>query len=1069
MQSPKLFDRGLNQLIEDGQALAQLYTPEWTAFADRQDAGHGLIELAARLVELLAERVNRVPEKNLLAFLDLVGVERGAGVPAEAPVTFLLSNRSEEGALVPAGTQVATTQTESANAQVFETRDQFFATPARLVSAINLLPASDQYAVVPPLPLPPKPADLQSAAGIEILSPEASGLSAVEHALYLASATLFARKEAADIRLEFTVANSTRAVFSSAFLAWQRFDSETKQWTDIANVAYGQSGTDRVAVTFSALPGTGKSSIAGDEDAWIVCRLKTAPSDAPALPRIGGLVGFVATALAPTTFPVALVFNATPLDGSKPVFPFGERPRYGDAFYIASDKAFAPDIETATVHITLRPYTTADLQAIFASVVANTTITTRIAWQYLAAGGEWKTIQSFTHVLEVTAPTAANNQPTFRQLGATQQPATTAEKNATLFGTIGGSAVVDFTFAPPADAAAGEVGGVSSHWLRAVLLSQAPYGRDGFVRLNTNNTLTVVGPTFIPPIIETIAIDYQYSASPVALDRITTSNNFEIVKLQPPFFDQGKTFFPFIPLGDYAPGDATGFLGGSSAIYLSFDRAFGTAFISLLMLFLEPQGSADLVPETGNPQVVWEYLTAGKAWRPLDIQDGTADLTSSGIVGFLAPTDTVAEALFSQLTGGAPLYWYRARLQSGTYATVPRLKAVVLNTVMADNQQTLHDDWVLASGSGEPDQRATILRRPVLAGDIWIRENELPSEAERDALLQELTQLAIEEGAEMPDLADAIEPRPLPDGDREIWVRWLRVPNFRASGPRSRHYTLEAVTGQVTFGNGRDAGLTPPIGKDNIVVRGLRAGGGEQANVDAVPLAIKELKTSLPFIDKVFNLSGAVGGADPWTLDQISELGPQAIKNRRRAVSTEDFESITLETFSQIARAKCLATRAPANGKPVFKPGAVSVIVMPKGTERMPQPSKALLRRIEEFLRRHALGAIASDIHALPPVYLPVAIAAKVHTAKPQDASLVERRVVQALDTFFHPLFGGEHGDGWPFGRSVYISEVFAVIERVQGVDHVVEATFVDQPALSRMDVDENVLVASGTHQIAIV
>ena len=95
-----------------------------------------------RAVELLAERVNRVPEKNLLAFLDLVGVERGAGVPAEAPVTFLLSNRSEEGALVPAGTQVATTQTESANAQVFETRDQFFATPARLVSAIDELAAA---------------------------------------------------------------------------------------------------------------------------------------------------------------------------------------------------------------------------------------------------------------------------------------------------------------------------------------------------------------------------------------------------------------------------------------------------------------------------------------------------------------------------------------------------------------------------------------------------------------------------------------------------------------------------------------------------------------------------------------------------------------------------------------------------------------------------------------------------------------------------------------------------------------------------------------------------------------
>src|SRR5262247_4127905 len=74
MQPPKLFDRGLNQLIEDGQALAQIYTPDWTAFADPRDAGHGLIELGARLVELLVDRVNRVPEKNLLAFLDLVGL-----------------------------------------------------------------------------------------------------------------------------------------------------------------------------------------------------------------------------------------------------------------------------------------------------------------------------------------------------------------------------------------------------------------------------------------------------------------------------------------------------------------------------------------------------------------------------------------------------------------------------------------------------------------------------------------------------------------------------------------------------------------------------------------------------------------------------------------------------------------------------------------------------------------------------------------------------------------------------------------------------------------------------------
>jgi len=1055
MQPPNLFDRGLNQLIADGENLAQLYTPDWTNVGDPRDAGRGLLVLGARLVELLAERINRVPEKNLLAFLDLVGVERRAGMPAEAPVTFLLSNRSEEGALVPAGTQVATTQTEGTDAQVFETRDTVFATPAQLVNTINLLPTSDQYALLPPLALPPKPADVQNdAATIEILSGHASGLGVIEHALYLASAKLFARKEATDVGLQFTITSGSRAVFDSTFITWQRFNSDSKQWEDIANVTYATIGIDGVLVTFAGFPGTGKSSIAGDEGAWIACRLKRPPSQIPVLPRIGNVVGMIATAQPPPTQPDALCFNGTPLDASKPVFPFGERPRYGDAFHIASAKAFGPDIEAATVSITLRAYTVAELQAIFTGIPTNTTITTKVEWQYLADDGVWKTITTFTHTLNLTNLT---------------QTGSAADKDGTLFGTIGGSPIVAFHFAPSSDAAVGEVAGTNSYWLRAILLSQAPYGRDGFVRIGQNNALVVVGPTFIPPIIEKIEIDYKYKTSAIALDRITTSNNFEFEKEQPPFFGQGKTFLPFVALSDYAPADVAGFLGSSPALYLSFDRAFGSAFISVLMLFLESQNTADLMSMSTSPHVVWEYLATGLVWKPLDIKDGTADLTASGIIGFQAPPDALPQVLFSQLSGSKLLYWYRARLQSGTYAPAPRLKAVVLNTVMADNQQTAQVDWVLASGSGEPDQRATILRRPVLAGDIWIRENEVPSEVDLTRLREEFAQQAIEKGvADVP--TDVVEER-LPDGgDREVWVRWLSVPNFHVSGPSSRHYTLEAVTGEVTFGNG-DAGLTPPIGKDNIVVRGLRTGGGEAANRVAAPLAIKELKTSLPFVDKVFNLSGAVGGADPWSLEQTFELGPQVIKNRNRAVTSEDYDWVTLENFSQVKRAKCLATVEPRDGKLAFKPGAVSVIVVPKGPEAMPQPSKALLRRIEEFLGRQALGAIAdaTDIHALPPAYRPVAIAAKVRPEKPEDASLIERRVVQALNEFFHPLTGGEQNNGWPFGRSVYISEVFAVIERVPGVDHVVEAKFVDQPASTSLDVDDNGLVASGIHQIAIV
>ena len=65
---------------------------------------------------------------------------------------------------------------------------------------------------------------------------------------------------------------------------------------------------------------------------------------------------------------------------------------------------------------------------------------------------------------------------------------------------------------------------------------------------------------------------------------------------------------------------------------------------------------------------------------------------------------------------------------------------------MADNQQTVRGDWVLASGSGEQHQRARILRRPVLAGDISVQEDEVPSEREVAELIDELEARALDEG-----------------------------------------------------------------------------------------------------------------------------------------------------------------------------------------------------------------------------------------------------------------------------------------------------------------------------------
>ena len=98
-----------------------------------------------------------------------------------------------------------------------------------------------------------------------------------------------------------------------------------------------------------------------------------------------------------------------------------------------------------------------------------------------------------------------------------------------------------------------------------------------------------------------------------------------------------------------------------------------------------------------------------------------------------------------------------------------------------------------------------------------------------------------------------------------------------------------------------------------------------------------------------------------------------------------------------------------------------------------------------------------------------MAVSARVRAVDPRTSSEVERRALQALDDFFHPLYGGESREGWSFGRDVQLSEVYAVLQRVDGVDYVDSIEFPDAPGATSLDIGENNLVASGSHRIEMI
>ncbi len=128
----KLDDRTFEDLVAEAKRRIPGYTPEWTDL-NESDPGITLVQLFAWLSEMIIWRLNRVPEKNFIKFLELIGIEPAAPSPAQVELTFKLTTKKlTEAKPIPQGTQVALSEQVDGKAVVFETDDNLYAVGADL-------------------------------------------------------------------------------------------------------------------------------------------------------------------------------------------------------------------------------------------------------------------------------------------------------------------------------------------------------------------------------------------------------------------------------------------------------------------------------------------------------------------------------------------------------------------------------------------------------------------------------------------------------------------------------------------------------------------------------------------------------------------------------------------------------------------------------------------------------------------------------------------------------------------------------------------------------------------------
>jgi len=300
---------------------------------------------------------------------------------------------------------------------------------------------------------------------------------------------------------------------------------------------------------------------------------------------------------------------------------------------------------------------------------------------------------------------------------------------------------------------------------------------------------------------------------------------------------------------------------------------------------------------------------------------------------------------------------------------------------------------------------------------------------------------------------------------------WAEVDDLTFSGPADRHYALNSGTGEVLFGDGVH-GKVPTAGVNNVKAAPYRFGGGTRGNVGAG--TITKLRSSHAYVDSVTNPEAAAGGGDEEELEDAIERGPtEQLKTRNRAVTAEDFETLTLESHTGIARAKTLPLFDPVQPT-VEVPGVVTVIAMPRGGGAL---SQAMRDAIRAYLDERRL--VTARVYVNAPDYVEVAVQASVAKTSEANADAVRERVERTLAEFLDPEYGGdseraaryvegpsqERGAGWAFGRAVYLSELYEVMERVRGIDHVEAIT---SPSAA-VPLERDQLPVSGTHAITVV
>jgi len=501
---------------------------------------------------------------------------------------------------------------------------------------------------------------------------------------------------------------------------------------------------------------------------------------------------------------------------------------------------------------------------------------------------------------------------------------------------------------------------------------------------------------------------------------------------------------------------------------------------------IQPQWIADFsVDEDSNAEVApaaslsWGYWSGGEfhELQKTQVSDGTNGLRRSGIVRLTIPSagwhmDSGGHANLSSGVGLQHPFRLRLRASKATFTYLPRVKQIVPNVVIARHKRSqLIDSAKLGADEKTATLNQVISWRPLPGNTLSLpkdRFGDFPVAQSEWTEREEFPDMEDEEHYGWHRLPVPLKLRLLERGthpEQSVWHMWTVVDDLSQSGPGDRHFVVDRLLGLLQFGDGLTGRIPLPFrssSESSSVKFKLEydVGGGARGNlptsrpwISVAPDDFDSILADHANVDEwtAVNVVPAVDGAQPESIEAASNRARQSIRRRDRAITRDDIEQLATSTPGvAIRRAHAAIGFLPQNPcTPV--PGAVTVFVVPDLPASLHRffdrscdddlvalrADPAALGAVAEYLDRFRM--LTHEIHVRSPQFVEVALHVEIE-GSPFSQDDVRTAILESLQNYLHPLFGGPTGGGWPFGEPIRPSELVRRTQHVIDEDLHVQA-----------------------------